>query len=57
MQLRKAFNAYASKERVDVARLRFTIVLDGEGIHNEEIPASLELMDGDVIVCSLQQSG
>eukprot|EP00985_Skeletonema_marinoi_P010597 scaffold4961_cov124-Skeletonema_marinoi.AAC.2 len=54
-QLRKAFNAYASKERVDVARLRLIIVLDGEGIHNEEIPASLELEDGDVIVCSLQQ--
>ncbi|KAK1746847.1 hypothetical protein QTG54_002191 [Skeletonema marinoi] len=53
--MRKMFNAYAAREGVDVASLRFT--LGGELISYDDTPAILELEDLDQIDVAYQQLG
>eukprot|EP00985_Skeletonema_marinoi_P010602 scaffold4961_cov124-Skeletonema_marinoi.AAC.7 len=53
--MRKMFNAYAAKEGVDVASLRFA--LGGEPISYDDTPAILELEDLDQIDVAYEQLG
>mmetsp|Transcript_3736 Transcript_3736/g.7973 ORF Transcript_3736/g.7973 Transcript_3736/m.7973 type:complete len:307 (+) Transcript_3736:78-998(+) len=53
--MRKMFNAYAAKEGVDVASLRF--LLNGRRVSFDATPAILDLEDLDQLDCFLEQWG
>mmetsp|Transcript_21198 Transcript_21198/g.32351 ORF Transcript_21198/g.32351 Transcript_21198/m.32351 type:complete len:308 (-) Transcript_21198:26-949(-) len=53
--MRKMFNAYAARKRVDVTILRF--LSNGRNVGYDATPASLDLEDLDQLDCFLQQCG
>ena len=53
--MRKMFNAYAARKRVDVTSLRF--LSNGRNVGYDATPASWDLEDLDQLDCFLQQCG
>jgi hypothetical protein len=54
-KLGKVFDSYCQRQEVDRRSVRF--LLDGIRIQDDETPEMLEIEDGDMIQCVLEQSG
>ncbi|PNW72396.1 hypothetical protein CHLRE_16g675749v5 [Chlamydomonas reinhardtii] len=54
-RLEKVFNAYCNKKGMDTASVRF--LFDGERVNANSTPEQLEMADGDVIDCVIEQVG
>ncbi|KAG2447318.1 hypothetical protein HYH02_007648 [Chlamydomonas schloesseri] len=54
-RLEKVFNAYCNKKGVDPGSVRF--LFDGQRIANESTPEQLDMQDGDVLDCVIEQVG
>ncbi|KAG2434201.1 hypothetical protein HXX76_007927 [Chlamydomonas incerta] len=54
-RLEKVFNAYCNKKGQDPASVRF--LFDGQRINPDATPEQLDMQDGDVLDCVIEQVG